>query len=281
MNRINIQQTGGFPLETDTLNAMQNAYDIFNSLGNIIAPLAIVKGCEVVGTTVANGIVYIDGEILEFRGGQAGATVIVKEETKAKNFENGENKIVYRTRFATFGSSVQTTNYIWTDFHRPMSIKEIQKRLMPVGCIVLDYYGKTEDIPAGYQLCDGTNGTPDLRGLFVVGYDPRDADYNAIGKTGGAKEVTLTVNQLPAHKHSGTTANGGEHSHSVERIHPYNGTNIGGGFDGGNNGFKRENINTTSAGSHSHTFETNEVGGNTAHENRPPFFVLAKIIYKG
>jgi len=49
MNRINIQQTGGFPLETDTLNAMQNAYDIFNSLGNIIAPLAIVKGCEIVG----------------------------------------------------------------------------------------------------------------------------------------------------------------------------------------------------------------------------------------
>ena len=54
-----------------------------------------------------------------------------------------------------------------------------------------------------------------------------------------------------------------------------------GGFDGGNNGFKRENINTTSAGSHSHTFETNEVGGNAAHENRPPFYVLAKIMYKG
>ncbi|MEG0188928.1 MAG: hypothetical protein RR668_09725, partial [Algoriella sp.] len=131
MNKINVQQTGGFPLETDTLNAMQNAYDIFNSLGNIIAPLAIVKGCEIVGNTVANGVVYIDGEVLEFRGGQAGATVIIREETKSKNFENGENKVVYLTRYATFGSSVQNINYQWVDFHRPMSIKEIQKRLMP------------------------------------------------------------------------------------------------------------------------------------------------------
>jgi len=300
MNKINVQQTGGFPFETDTLNAMQNAYDIFNSLGNIIAPLAIVKGCEVVGTTVANGIVYIDGEVLEFRGGQAGATVIVKEETKAKNFENGENKIVYRTRFATFGSSVQTTNYNWTDFHRPMSIKEIQKRLMPVGCIVLDYYGKTEDIPAGYQLCDGTNGTPDLRGLFVVGYDNRIEDYDTIGKIGGAKEVTLTTEQMPKHKHSGSTSDAGSHSHNMftndgqtnaYRV-PNSGSTIVPFFrDGSNaNGYSLSasvnNLNatigmTSSSGSHSHNIEIDEIGGSQAHENRPPFYVLAKIMYKG
>ena len=300
MNRINIQQTGGFPLETDTLNAMQNAYDIFNSLGNIIAPLAIVKGCEVVGTTVANGIVYIDGEVLEFRGGQAGATVIVKEETKAKNFENGENKIVYRTRFATFGSSVQTTNYNWTDFHRPMSIKEIQKRLMPVGCIVLDYYGKTEDIPAGYQLCDGTNGTPDLRGLFVVGYDNRIEDYDTIGKIGGAKEVTLTTEQMPKHKHSGSVDSAGAHSHylvvnedSGWNDYPTSSTHISKKSRSSDNS---ENYRLTKptnsslspslgksseSGSHTHNLTLDDTGENKAHENRPPFYVLAKIMYKG
>ncbi|MDM1042121.1 MULTISPECIES: phage baseplate protein [Empedobacter] len=276
MNRINIQQTGGFPLETDTLNAMQNAYDIFNSLGNIIAPLAIIKGCEILGNSVANGVVYINGEVVEFRGGQAGATVIIREETQNKNFENGENKLVYRTRYATFGSSVQTTNYNWTDFHRPMSIKEIQKRLMPVGCIVLDYYGKIEDIPAGYQLCDGTNGTPDLRGMFIVGYDPENADYKTIGNTGGAKEVTLTTDQMPKHKHSGSTSTDGEHAHSYTAV-TYGGNN---NFNRGSNG-QDYNGTTSRSGNHSHTFETNEVGGSQAHENRPPFYVLAKIMYKG
>ncbi|MGV1019289.1 hypothetical protein ACTS9V_06555 [Empedobacter falsenii] len=299
MNKINVQQTGGFPFETDTLNAMQNAYDIFNSLGNIIAPLAIVKGCEVVGTTVANGIVYIDGEVLEFRGGQAGATVIVKEETKAKNFENGENKIVYRTRFATFGSSVQTTNYNWTDFHRSISNKDISKRLVHVG-FIQDFYGDLEKIPAGWFLCDGTNGTPDLRGMFIVGYDPENADYKTIGNTGGAKEVTLTTAQMPKHKLSGSTSDAGSHSHNMftndgqtnaYRV-PNSGSTIVPFFrDGSNaNGYSLSasvnNLNatvgmTSSSGSHSHTFETNEVGGSQAHENRPPFYVLAKIMYKG
>lgn len=276
MNRINIQQTGGFPLETDTLNAMQNAYDIFNSLGNIIAPLAIIKGCEILGNTVSNGVVYINGEVVEFRGGQAGATVIIREETQNKNFENGENKLVYRTRYATFGSSVQTTNYPWSDFHRPMTIKEIQKRLMPVGCIVLDYYGRIEDIPSGYVLCNGENGTPDLSGMFIVGYDPSNTDYNAIGKKGGLKEVTLTTEQMPKHKHNGTTSTDGAHSHEYSGVR-----------DQGNQYFGRGSYaqpyqaTTSNTGSHSHSFETNEVGGNVPHENRPPFFVLAKIMYKG
>lgn len=37
--------------------------------------------------------------------------------------------------------------------------------LIPRG-IVVAFYG---DVPAGWLLCDGTNGTPDLRGRFVLG----------------------------------------------------------------------------------------------------------------
>ena len=275
MNKVDVQQAGGFPLETDTLNAMQNAYDIFNSLGNIIAPLAIVKGCEIIGNNVANGVVYINGEVLEFRGGQASSTVIIKEETTSRNFENGENKIAYQLRYATFGSSVQTENYKWSDFHRTISIKEIEKRLVHPG-FIQDFYGEIKNIPSGWHLCDGTNGTPDLRGLFIVGYDSRNVDYNTIGKTGGAKEVTLTVNQMPKHKHSGSTSTDGEHAHSYTAV-TYGGNN---NFNRGSNG-QDYNGTTSRAGNHAHTFETNEVGGNQAHENRPPFYVLAKIMYKG
>lgn len=45
--------------------------------------------------------------------------------------------------------------------------------------MILAWAGSIESIPNGFHLCDGTNGTPDLRDRFVPGagsgYDPGDA----------------------------------------------------------------------------------------------------------
>lgn len=50
------------------------------------------------------------------------------------------------------------------------------------------WYGSIESIPDNWIICDGTNGTPDLRDRFLVGagdsYDP--------GDTGGAKAAEIT-----------------------------------------------------------------------------------------
>ena len=50
---------------------------------------------------------------------------------------------------------------------------------------------------SGWAICNGGNGTPDMRSKFVVGYNPSDADYNAIGDTGGQKYVT----EVLSHSH--------------------------------------------------------------------------------
>jgi hypothetical protein len=42
--------------------------------------------------------------------------------------------------------------------------------------------GKKNTPVEGWALCNGNNGTPDLKGRFIVGYDSGDTDYNAIGK---------------------------------------------------------------------------------------------------
>ena len=41
-----------------------------------------------------------------------------------------------------------------------------------------------------------------LKGKVCLGLDEDDADFNEIGKTGGEKTHTLTVNEMPEHKHS-------------------------------------------------------------------------------
>jgi hypothetical protein len=112
-------------------------------------------------------------------------------------------------------------------------------------------------IPAGYQLCDGTGGSPDLRDQFIVGAGSTFAQ----GTSGGSSSTTtstsgatstgtyaLTVADIPAHHHSvpiqilavgvgggpnvyisgssgvitGDTGGGGTHSHSIaQHTHTY------------------------------------------------------------
>ncbi|MBS7334268.1 MAG: hypothetical protein KIG88_11795 [Weeksellaceae bacterium] len=276
MNKIEIQQAGGFPLETDTLNAMQNAYDIFNSLGAIISSLAIVKGCEVNGNNVGSGIVYINNEILEFRGGTISTYVNIREEVSTRNYENGETKEVYKVRYATFGESSSNPNYRWADFHRSITNKELSKRANHVG-FIQDYYGPLDNIPTGWFLCDGSNGTPDLRGRFVVGYKGNDADYNELGKVGGAKEVALTANQNGRHTHGGSVTIP-DHTHTYLKAIKARGYRTqADDTPFGNN----ENATTSSAGGGIFTVTVGESGAGEAHENRPPYYVLAKIMYKG
>lgn len=57
------------------------------------------------------------------------------------------------------------------------------------------YSGLSADIPAGWQLADGTNSTPDMRDKFVVGA----GNLYAQGTTGGS--TTIAANNLPAHTH--------------------------------------------------------------------------------
>ncbi|QFT55577.1 tail fiber protein [Microbulbifer sp. THAF38] len=73
-------------------------------------------------------------------------------------------------------------------------------------------------IPAGWQLADGTNDTPDLRGVAVIGangstfqdgmtYGAATATTSESGahNHGGTKGHALTVGEMPPHDHGGAT----------------------------------------------------------------------------
>ncbi len=278
MDRQNFLQTGGFPFEADTLDGMQTAYDLLNALGAVAGNYAILTGCEVVSGAAANGVVYINGEVFRFQGGTVGSTVRVLETVTSKTFENGESKPVHRARYAAFATG--SGSIPWTSFKRVESILSLQGRILPAGTNPQLFTGAVGSIPAGWQLCDGTNGTPDLRGRFIVGLHPADTDYNAIGKTGGEKTVTLSLAQMPSHSHTGSTNTAGSHTHTTTGYAKVDeSTRDGGGqrtaADEGNS------PPTGSAGAHSHTLTTNSQGSGQAHENRPPYYTLAYIIYTG
>ena len=142
--------------------------------------------------------------------------------------------------------------------------------------VIVMWSGAAASIPAGWSLCDGTNGTPDLRGRFIVGA----GGAYAVGSTGGAETVTLTQAQMPSHAHgAGTLATGtaGEHTHPATVIV---GTPAGGGGLGtGNEQNVEPRVTIGAAGAHTHpiTGNTGSAGSGEAHENRPPYYALCFI----
>lgn len=275
MNYIDFLKAGGFPLEAETLAEMQSAYQLLQSLGDIVGEKSIIKGCKTVGSTVTNGVIYWEGELLEFRGGAVQSKIIIVDEPFSVEFEDGGTEDVYHVRYATFGTGINAIN--WADF----------KRAYPLtSAIFIDevrmYAGNVANIPWGWYLMDGTNGTMDLRDKFPVPYNPDTVDYDTIGKTGGAKEVTLTEAQMPAHSHTGTVESAGSHTHTLFFQEYATGITDSPGYDGGSNNYDTDVSKTTSSsGAHTHNLSISNKGGSAPHENRPPYKVVGFIQFKG
>ncbi|MEM6522149.1 MAG: hypothetical protein AAF693_00075 [Bacteroidota bacterium] len=161
---------------------------------------------------------------------------------------------------------------------------------VPIGLISM-WSGSPNSLPTGWALCDGTTTysdflgvtrtVPDLRGRFIVGYNPLDTDYNAIGDTGGAKTVTLTTAQIPSHSHSGSaTSSGSAHSHAIDDRIRGDEASSGGGLSrtASESNTTTTSNNTKTDGAHTHGLSINNTGGGDPHQNRPPYYTLAYII---
>ena len=137
-----------------------------------------------------------------------------------------------------------------------------------------------DGVPSGAVMTFDLNTCPsgwepleDAQGRFIVG---AGNEYSR-GDTGGANSVALTVGQLPAHNHSGTTSSAGAHTHQTTgTLHTGGGSGFpyNAGSGGSDSAWRTTNRATTSAGAHTHSFTTNNTGSGEAHENRPPYLAL-------
>jgi microcystin-dependent protein len=127
---------------------------------------------------------------------------------------------------------------------------------IPSGLIAV-WSGSVASIPAGWVLCDGANGTPNLRDRFVVG---AGSSY-AVDATGGSNTVTLATTEIPGHTHtvSGTTASDGAHTHNVSG-------NTAAGGDHSHN----FNANSGNAGDHAHNGSTSNTGAHQHNSDNVP-----------
>ena len=101
----------------------------------------------------------------------------------------------------------------------------VTNALVPPKGIIM-FYGTENEIPTGWYLCDGNNGTPDLTDKFVIGtatIDENDnkwkSDVDGTAKSeGGEATKLLGTANLPSHTHTaGTLTGSNTHSHGIPR----------------------------------------------------------------
>jgi hypothetical protein len=141
---------------------------------------------------------------------------------------------------------------------------------LPSGAILL-WSGSIGSIPAGYYLCNGSNGTPDLRDRFVVG---AGSTY-AVDATGGSANSIVVSH---THTGSGTTDTVSDHQHIVYTNSNQGPAGGGGTYIGGNLAGPQQTSSAAGAHSHTVTITTASAGSSGTNANLPPYYALCYIM---
>lgn len=179
-------------------------------------------------------------------------------------------------------------------YYQQLTNSELLSLVYPVGSI--------------YTSVNNTNPGSFLGGTWVsfgagrtlIGVSSSDDDFSAAQKTGGAKQVTLSTDQMPSHTHTGSTDSGdGNHNHNAQTAEAslegtftaFRGTTggivsrVGESSDNvGGTGTTRENlkitadhqhqININNSGAHVHDFTTESAGGSEPIDILPPYVTV-------
>jgi hypothetical protein len=141
---------------------------------------------------------------------------------------------------------------------------------VPSGLIAI-WSGSTGSIPSGWLLCNGSNGTPDLRNSFILGA----GNTYAVGATGGSTDAIVV-----SHTHTATstsTVSDPGHFHSIGVESAAAGASSG-KYDL-NNPTGTVNTNSAVTGITVATTTTNATAGvSGSGANMPPYYALAYIM---
>ena len=155
-----------------------------------------------------------------------------------------QNVAGYVGEISLFADNQLRENHVWAD----------GSTINPATWPDLAAYAAT----AGWETDSGTGWykTPNLQGCFLL---PSSAEH-AVNTTGGEKEHTLTVQEMPAHTHTTSIAYRTMYMSNDEGVARKSGDLI------------------TEGGSGEKSYTTASTGGGQPHNNMPPYYVVTAQI---
>ena len=306
MNQQNFKNGNAmFPISTDALEFMQQQTFLVARLTELAGPYAIIS-------QPANGkpgLCVFNGELLPLTGDTTASHISVSEIKTDITAHGTTYQDARVTREAVYGTSgAPASSFVVLDNMAALksAIAKLDTDLgteattraqhdMPKGAII-DWYGDivVSNMPKGFLPCgqitvgsmdqvhteqtlwqnklhgglefdEGYNGRgyyyrikswngymiPDLTDRFIV----QAGGAYELGKTGGERTHKLTIAEMPSHSHEVTA------------------------YVSGSNGYDKFGIISDRDQTTPRTYTPlSDTGGNLAHENRPPFFALYKLI---
>jgi hypothetical protein len=167
-------------------------------------------------------------------------------------------------------SASATTLITLDNLYGILQTAPVVSNTVPSGLIAI-WSGSTGSIPSGWLLCNGSNGTPDLRNSFILGA----GNTYAVGATGGSTDAIVVSHTHTATSTSTVTDPGHFHSIGVE--------SAAAGASSGkydlNNPTGTVNTNSAVTGITVATATTNATAGvSGSGANMPPYYALAYIM---
>ena len=151
-------------------------------------------------------------------------------------------------------------------------------KLIPKGSIIM-FNGLSSEIPKGWHICDGTEGTPNLTGKFIKA-------SNTSGETGGKSTIQILEENMPRHTHTFvgnqvTTSESGAHTHTIRG--KYRKSDNANDRDCLETGSETDLITTSQSGAHTHTIDMSATqlsyqGGGKPIEFEPLYYSLIYIM---
>lgn len=147
--------------------------------------------------------------------------------------------------------------------------------------IIVAWSGFRSNIPDGWVLCNGANGTPNLGGRFILGYQ-NSGTANIVGSMGGEEYVTLLTSQIPSHSHAANHRHKAVFDKHLDwGANLYNGWQLIQDVESGGDDSGKGRLGYTSYPDDDSNYKTDSTGGGNSHNNMPPYYVLCFIMFTG
>jgi len=235
---------------------------------------------------IGNGQQFFDNNGIPLNGGllytyQAGSTTPLTTYTDINGTIANANPVVLDSAgrssneiWLTYGfnykfvlkTSAGTTIGTYDNIYGIVGVQTAVGTTIPSGMISL-WYGSIGSIPSGWYLCDGSNGTPDLRDRFVVG---AGSTYS-VAATGGSADAVVV-----SHTHTAVVTDP-THTHNVTGWLGGAATGAGGGGDPAQKLSSNVTV-ATSAASTGISVSNNSTGVSGTNANLPPYYALAYVM---
>ncbi|QFT56595.1 phage tail protein [Microbulbifer sp. THAF38] len=253
-----------------------------------ISVLALANHSHAYATTSRDGLTRLASQ-QAVDAGDSG-TLVVTPKTLQKKLNDNKPATASTSQTGTVTLASQSDVDIGREKKKvvtPETLKGYINKQFP-GQLIYIWGGEIKDLPAEYKLCNGSNGTRDLRNRFVLG---AGGSYSA-GASGGATTArtskngahshaitvnnhTLTLSQIPSHRHHHDLGRYDDSTQGTPQQHW-----ILRGYDRGNwdNALNTYTRYSGGGGAHNHTASASS---NNGHDHTvailPPYYALAYV----